>query len=141
MHSLETLEQLNKTANKAARKQGQYKLVYDKERRIIVSVPLGKSPIAQLANGMEKARKERAEFDAKYPAHAKVKTVEHASHTVGLFIDWLKAHKRPAFLISHVGTERILAQYFDIDLQVFAEEKDTILKEFLQSQNERKANG
>ena len=84
-----------------------------------------------------------------YPEHEKLKKVSDQSQTIGEFIDWLQneAHYvigqyktskgdreilypvHALYVRSGLCTDKLLAQYFDIDLQKIEEEKRHMLKE------------
>jgi len=82
----------------------------------------------------------------KYPEHEKLAKIKDRSQTIGEFVDWLQNEKSyilaswnedrhaPRLYPAHVSTERLLAQYFDIDLVIVEQERRSMLKEMRASQ-------
>lgn len=78
---------------------------------------------------------------AEYPEHKKLMAAKEESQTIGSFLDWLleakgyRICKYQECFTEHVlveinqGIEALLADYFKIDLQKIAEEKDAMLEE------------
>lgn len=88
----------------------------------------------------------------KYPEHAKLEKVKDKSETIGAFIEWLRAEgnlvlaewytheergaasgrlfsSEQRLRPSHESINKILARYFDIDLDALSTEKDKMLAE------------
>jgi len=74
-----------------------------------------------------------------YPEHEKLKNVKNESETIGQFLEWQKTKNRdlctfdsrfdeftPTF---HGSIEKILGEYFEIDLQKLEKEKLQMIKE------------
>lgn len=92
--------------------------------------------------------KEQAEWDAKYPQHAKLRGVKDESQKIGAFLDWAFHHQEWEFQpvnnvadednewpVVPTSIEAILAQYFGIDQQKLSEEKDVMLDEHRKKNN------
>lgn len=87
---------------------------------------------------------------ADYPEHARMSKVSDRSQTIGEFLDWLRSTE---IVLAEWGTEdwdetlfpintsieKLLARFFQIDLQKIAEEKDQMIAE-LRAMNERNNN-
>lgn len=77
-----------------------------------------------------------------YPEHEKLKKVQTESQTIGEFIDWLRSDKElelgkwqtsshddgDTFQPVHVSTEKLLAEFFEIDLEKLEAEKRAMLE-------------
>lgn len=81
---------------------------------------------------------------AKYPEHQKLRAVKDESQSIGMFIEWLRSTNREIcrmrfgseyFPIDR-SIEKLLAEYFEIDLDKIEDEKDQMVDE-LRAMNER----
>jgi hypothetical protein len=78
-----------------------------------------------------------AEWDKKYPEHAKLRAVKDESQKLGAFLDWAINEQGWRFVDakdeepeeSYGGIEGILASYFDVDRQALSNEKDRMVDE------------
>ena len=89
---------------------------------------------------------ETATTDNRYPEHDKVRAVKNESQRLGAFIEWLNEKDMQIcegeeglhgvrWYPTTKNIERLLAEYFEIDLQKVGEEKDAMVAEM------RSANG
>lgn len=75
-------------------------------------------------------------MESKYSEHEKMKAVKAESLIISDFLDWLYYEKNYEICIYsdhelypiHQSFEKILADYFSIDLQKISEEKDLMVK-------------
>lgn len=82
---------------------------------------------------------------SEYPEHQKMRAVREQSQFIGQFIDWLQnetdlricsyADDDGGYYLAHISTEKLLAQYLEIDLKRLEEEKCEMVAEM------RKLNG
>lgn len=82
----------------------------------------------------------------KYPEHEKLSGIKDKSQFLGEFMEWAN-HKGMTFCeISdrdgqmyrvNKGINTLLAEFFEIDLNKIAEEKDAMLKELVELQNKQ----
>lgn len=83
--------------------------------------------------------------ETKYPEHAKLAKVKDKSQIVGDFIKWYKAHYEIAKYVPHDDDDYLepvhkpltglLAEYFGIDEDKLADEKDLMLVEIRENIN------
>lgn len=70
---------------------------------------------------------------SQYPECEKVKAVQAKSQAIGEFIDWLENEKQIYLMKGrkpiHQTTLRLIAEFFDIDLEKVEQEKQSILAE------------
>ena len=78
----------------------------------------------------------------KYPECDKMIAVSKESHAIGNFLEWLNEQKivlaeygtergyRGTLFHTHVSIEKLLAQYFEIDLDKVENERRRMLKDF-----------
>lgn len=84
---------------------------------------------------------------AKYPEHEKLRAVKAQSQTIGDFLSWLEERDMAVcervpedidedgfssdeeFVPTQKGIERLLAEYFEIDLRKISDEKDAMIAE------------
>lgn len=72
-----------------------------------------------------------------FPQHEKLKSIQKESQALGQFLDWLNSEgialcqlgERDHFFPIYKRTEVILANYFDIDLDLLEQEKLEMLKQ------------
>jgi len=77
-------------------------------------------------------------MSGRYPEHEKMMKVKEESQAIGDFIDWLSWHKRvhlakwenDRFSPFHYDIERLIAEYYGIDLNVIETEKRAMIEEF-----------
>lgn len=71
-----------------------------------------------------------------YPEHEKLKLVKDQSQICGEFLDWLNEEKDlilakldeyDDLMPFHISTQKLLAEFFEIDLAVLEDEKDQML--------------
>jgi hypothetical protein len=87
--------------------------------------------------------------DLAYPEHVKLRAVRDQSQIIGQFLDWTQQELRAELRVwceepgvydyipvtidgEYANIERLLARYFDIDLQKIAAEKDQMLADIRQ---------
>jgi len=77
---------------------------------------------------------------SQYPEHDKMHLIKDKSQAIGEFLEWLEGskgivlaeypEKNPDNLFPvYAPSEKLLAEFFDIDLQKIGEEKDAMLEE------------
>jgi hypothetical protein len=77
----------------------------------------------------------RRKHNEKYPEHVKLRAVKDDSQKLGAFLDWLQEqgialyHDEPEPLAVCLTTEKLLAKYFEIDLDKIETEKRAMLEE------------
>lgn len=88
-------------------------------------------------------------WDAKYPQHAKLRTVKHDSQAIGAFLDWLLHERGDTHICTwpegdnHPGTdptatiEGLLGEYFGIDPKALSREKDAMYDELTQFRGDK----
>lgn len=79
----------------------------------------------------------------KYPEHEKLRAVSDKSHTIGQFIEWLENEKKIVLAEwskdeyghdlyqSTIPINKLLAEFFGINLSIIADEKDCMFKEMV----------
>lgn len=78
----------------------------------------------------------------KYPEHDKVRAVQDEARIIGDFLEWLPSHAMVVCEIDDDGnlemvrlsTEKLLALYFEIDMERFSAEKDEMVEAYRRSQ-------
>jgi len=73
---------------------------------------------------------------ADYPMHVKLDAVADKSQVIGDFIEWLRGkaivlasyYEESGLQPNHVSIETLLAEFFEIDLEILEEEKRAMLK-------------
>lgn len=123
MFGLTEIQQMNSKAAVA-----KDKLKKPQTRPVFATV--GLSPVAQLADGFEKAKKEREEFAKKYPQHAKFQSRRKDADVLGAFLTMVN-HADPKFIkkLMAMPEKAIVAWFLDIDVRAFDAEKDAMLEE------------
>lgn len=75
--------------------------------------------------------------ESKYPEHEKLRAVKDKSQTIGDFLSWLDENDRVICKRDRDGDfcpvrgtiEKLLAEYFEIDLRKISAEKDAMVDE------------
>ena len=82
-----------------------------------------------------------------YPEHDRLNAIKGESQTIGTFLDWLRNERKPTLVLaeylddwdrpvpSNVTIEGLLAEYFEINCERIAAEKDAMLARL---QNDRR---
>lgn len=73
---------------------------------------------------------ETKEFEKKYPEHAKLDKVKGESQAIGEFLDWYRGKAADDEGYYGAPTERLLAEYFGVNLKILEKEKRQMLKAF-----------
>jgi hypothetical protein len=75
-----------------------------------------------------------------YPEHEKMRLIKDQSQSIGEFLEWLQDKKEVIFaeypetnsdhlFPLHLPTQKLIAEFFDIDLDKIEDEKDAMLEE------------
>lgn len=121
--------------------------IYDKSPAPDHSQTLPPRVVERIRREAEKAKAD-AEWAAKYPQHAKLRTVKDYSQKIGEFVEWLPAEKQirlgyyrteksEVLQPAQIALQDLLADFFGIDLKALAQEKDDMLEELRKSQVEQ----
>lgn len=109
--------------------------------------PVNGQPVMLMGSGLDMN---------KYPEHTKFELVQNEAQIIGPFIDWLRNAKGltfhkwdealrdgnkarygvQAYVPVHTPTREFLAEYYDVDYDAYWAEKDKMLEEFSELQNE-----
>lgn len=69
---------------------------------------------------------------ADYPEHEKLRAIRDQSQKAGEFLEWLQAEKGVSLMVGdfplQTTTTRLLAEFFEIDLDKIEDEKRTMLE-------------
>ncbi len=80
-------------------------------------------------------------MSSRYPEHDKMRLIKDESQTIGGFLDWLQSEKQfeicerverrfdDELVPIQLNIERLLADHFEIDLDVINDEKDAMFAE------------
>lgn len=87
-----------------------------------------------------------------YPEHDKMAAVTDRSQVIGAFLDWLLNERKPPVALAtpseaqwdyaghdvvNISIEKLLAEYFSIDLDRIAAEKDAMLETIRNTKEDR----